>query len=104
MNSVMKRKWISDLVEPGKPGIPSKIYDCVMLVAIVLGTVSLLFREYRPLFWYFDIISGIIYIVDYLLRWMTCDLRSEKPRWKAFLLYPFTPMMMPFRIFPSDAR
>ena len=89
---MVNRKWISDLVEPGKPGTLSQVYDCLMLVAIALGTVSLLFREYRPLFWYFDIISGIIYIVDYVLRWMTCDLRSEKPRWKAFLIYPFTPM------------
>ena len=80
------------MVEPRKPGVLSQAYDCLMLVAIVLGTVSLLFREYRPLFWYFDIISGVIYIVDYLLRWMTCDLRSEKPKWKAFLLYPITPM------------
>ena len=89
---MVNRKWISDLVEPGKPGTLSQIYDCLMLVAIALGTVSLLFREYRPLFWYFDIISGVFYMVDYLLRWMTCDLRSEKPKWKAFLLYPITPM------------
>lgn len=89
---MVNRKWISDLVEPGKPGTPSQVYDLMMLVAIALGTVSLLFREYRPLFLYFDIISGAIYIADYLLRWMTCDLRSERPKWKAFLLYPFTPM------------
>ena len=89
---MVNRKWISDLVEPGKPGVLSQVYDFLMLVAIALGTVSLLVREYRPLFWYFDIISSAMYIVDYLLRWMTCDLRSEKPRWKAFLLYPFTPM------------
>ena len=89
---MVNRKWISDLVEPGKPGVLSQVYDLLMLVAIALGTVSLLFREYRPLFLYFDIISGIIYIVDYILRWMTYDLRSEKPKWKAFLLYPFTPM------------
>ena len=89
---MVNRKWISDLVEPGKPGVLSQVYDCLMLVAIALGTVPLLFREYRPLFWYFDIFSSVIYIVDYILRWMTCDLRSEKPRWKAFLLYPFTPM------------
>ena len=89
---MVNRKWISDLVEPGKPGTLSQVYDCLMLVAIALGTVSLLFREYRPLFLYFDIISGVIYIVDYLLRWMTCDLRSERPRWQAFLIYPFTPM------------
>ena len=89
---MVNRKWISELVEPGKPGVFSQVYDLLMLVAIVMGTVSLLFREYLPLFWYFDIISSVMYIVDYLLRWMTCDLRSEKPRWKAFLIYPFTPM------------
>ena len=89
---MINRKWISDLVEPRKPGVLSQVYDCLMFVAIALGTVSLLFREYRPLFLYFDIISGVIYIVDYILRWMTCDLRSEKPKWKVFLVYPFTPM------------
>ena len=89
---MVNRKWISDLVEPGKAGALSRVYDGLMLVAIALGTVPLLFREYRPLFWYFDIFSGIVYMADYLFRWMTCDLRSEKPRWKAFLLYPITPM------------
>ena len=89
---MVNRKWISDLVESRKPGVLSKVYDSLMLVAIALGTVSLLFREYLPLFWYFDLISGSVYIVDYLLRWTTCDLRSERPRWKAFLIYPFTPM------------
>ena len=63
-----------------------------MLVAIAMGTVPLLFRDYRPLFLYFDIFSGVIYMLDYLLRWTTCDLRSEKPKWKAFLLYPFKPL------------
>ena len=85
---MVNRKWISDLVEPGKPGTLSRVYDFLMFVAIVLGTVSLLYREYKPLFWYFDIISGIFYMVDYILRWITCDLRSEKARWKAFLIYP----------------
>ena len=88
----MSRKWISDLVEPRKSGALSHVYDCMMILAIVIGTVPLLFREQRPLFVYFDVISGVIYMVDYLLRWLTCDLRSDKPKWKAFLLYPFTPM------------
>lgn len=79
-------------MEPRKSGALSHAYDCMMIVAIVIGTVPLLFREQRPLFVYFDVISGVIYMVDYLLRWLTCDLRSDKPKWKAFLLYPFTPM------------
>ncbi len=90
--SLVNRKRINDLVEPGKGGVLSQLYDCLMFVAIILGTVPLLFREYRLLFWYFDIFSGVVYIVDYILRWITCDLRSDKPKWKAFLLYPITPM------------
>ena len=89
---MVNRKWISDLVEPGKPGVLSQVYDSLMLVAIILGTIPLLFRDYRPVFLYFDIFSGVIYMLDYLFRWTTCDLRSDKPKWKAFLLYPFTPM------------
>ena len=58
---MVNRKWISDLVEPRKPGVLSQVYDCLMLVAIALGTVSLLFREYRPLFWYsLSIISSLL--------------------------------------------
>lgn len=88
----MNRKRINDLVEPMKGGWLSLVYDYIMLIAIIIGTIPLFYREYRPLFVYFDLISGIIYMVDYVLRWMTCDLRSEKPKWKAFLLYPFTPI------------
>ena len=80
------------MVEPRTAGFLSRTYDIVMLVAIVIGTVPLLFREQLRLFWYFDVISGVVYMVDYLLRWLTCDLRSDKPKWKAFLIYPFTPM------------
>ena len=73
------REWICDLVEPRKGNLISHIYDYIMLVAIAIGTAPLLFREQYPIFWYFDLISGICYIVDYLLRWMICDFRSEKP-------------------------
>jgi voltage-gated potassium channel len=89
---MVSRKWIADLVEPRKEGALSRFYDYLMIVAIIMGTVPLLFREQIKLFWYFDIISGAIYLVDYILRWITCDFHSDKPKWKAFLLYPFTPM------------
>ena len=89
---MINRKWISNLVEPRKEGALSQAYDYMMIVAIIMGTIPLLFREQTKLFWYFDIISGSIYLLDYILRWITCDFRSDKPKWKAILLYPFTPM------------
>ena len=75
----MNRKRINDLVEPMKEGWLSLVYDYVMLIAIIIGTIPLFYREYRPLFLYFDLISGIIYMVDYVLRWMTCDLPEGLP-------------------------
>lgn len=86
------RQRINDLLDPTNGSLASWIYDAVMLTAIALGTVPLLFRTQWQLFWYFDIISGCLYLVDYLLRWFTCDFRSRNSGWKAFLIYPFTPM------------
>lgn len=89
---MINRKWICDLVEPGKGGVFSRVYDVIMLLAILIGTIPLLFRGKFLIFWYFDIISSLCYIVDYILRWITSDYRSNKPKWLAFIIYPFTPM------------
>lgn len=63
-----------------------------MLVAIVIGILPLMFREQYRIFWYFDLISGCSFVIDYLLRWMTADLHSKRNKMMAFVLYPFTPM------------
>ncbi len=86
------REHIKELVDTRKDNLYSKIYDWIMLSAIVIGILPLMFREHQRLFWYFDIISGICYMIDYILRWMTADLSSKHKRMTAFLLYPFTPM------------
>jgi len=86
------RKQISELIEPKNDSSYSRIYDGVMLVAIVIGILPLMFREQPTVFWYFDLISGLCFVVDYLLRWITADLSSNRNRVVAFLVYPFTPM------------
>ena len=63
-----------------------------MLSAIVIGILPLMFREQIRLFWFFDLISGCCFIMDYIFRWVTADLNSTKNRVTAFLLYPITPM------------
>ena len=86
------RENIRELIEPRKPHYSSRLYDYLMLLAIAMGVFPLMFRTQYRLFWYFDVVSGICFIVDYLLRWITCDLYSRKSNWFAFVLYPFTPM------------
>lgn len=86
------REQIRELIEPRNEGSFSRVYDWVMLIAIVAGILPLLFREQPKLFWYFDLLSGLCFVFDYLLRWITADLSSKRNRVVAFLIYPFTPM------------
>ena len=67
-------------------------YDIVMLIAIALGILPLMFRTQYKIFWYFDLISGICFIVDYILRWCTADYKLNRSKVAAFVVYPFTPM------------
>ena len=86
------REKINYLIEPHKENNLSHWYDCVMLVAIAIGILPLMFRTQYRLFWYFDIVSGLCFTIDYIFRWLTCDLRSKSRNWISFVIYPFTPM------------
>ena len=89
---MITREYIRELIEPRNDSSSSRIYDWIMLAAIVVGILPLLFREQSMLFWYFDLVSGLCFVVDYLLRWITADLSSKHNRVMAFISYPFTPM------------
>ena len=86
------REKINYLIEPHKENKLSHWYDCIMLVAIAIGIFPLMFRTQYRLFWYFDIVSGLCFTIDYFFRWLTCDLRSKNRNWISFVIYPFTPM------------
>ncbi len=86
------RNFLHQLVEPKKANRWCRLYDLVMLIAIIIGIVPLMFRNHIRLFWYFDLISGICFIIDYILRWLTADFSSKGQKWVAFVIYPFTPM------------
>jgi len=86
------RRIINIIVEPRKDNKLSRIYDWVMLCAIIIGIIPLMFRSQSKLFVWFDIISCICFIIDYLLRWITADIRFKKKKWLSYVIYPFTPM------------
>ena len=88
------RQKIYSIVEPRyntNDGTVSRVYDWVMLVAIIIGIIPLMFREQTRLFYTFDIVSCGIFIFDYIMRWMTADYRIKKGA-LSFLIYPFTIM------------
>ena len=86
------RRKVKEVVEARNDNLLSRIYDTIMLIAITIGVLPLMFRTETSLFWWFDLLSGICFIVDYLLRWVIADMNSKKGKWTAFIIYPFTPM------------
>ena len=82
---------IYDMTETGNSSIISKIYDWAMLFFIILSIIPLAFREQNIWFEWFDKVSVSIFIIDYMLRWITADMRMpNRPKLAAFLTYPFT--------------
>lgn len=87
------REKIFNVVETRITSGKDDLYDWAMLVFIVMSLIPLAFREQTAWLIWLDKISVSVFIVDYLLRWMTADIKMPKySKWKAFVLYPFTPM------------
>ena len=85
------RNKIYDTIETERNSIISKIYDWSMLFFIVISIIPLAFREQNVWLEWFDKVSVTVFIIDYLLRWLTADLRmNNRHKWVAFLTYPFS--------------
>ncbi len=86
------RAQIYDIIEKDSHNsITSKVYDVFMLIVIILSIVPLMFTVELPWFKAMDRATTIIFIVDYVLRWVTADLKLNKRGW-SFIIYPITPM------------
>lgn len=69
----------------------SRVYDYYQLVAIILSLVPLAFRYYTHFFAVLEYCCVGAFILDYALRWLTCNFKIKKG-WISYLIYPFTPM------------
>ena len=65
-------------------------YDRFMLVCIVCSIIPLCFKETTPLFIWIDRVTVAVFIADYLLRWITADMKYQAKKGIAFLRYPFS--------------
>ena len=84
------RERIYDIIEPVQEGDKASLaYDIMMLVAITASIIPLMFVEDNVTFRIIEQITVSIFILDYLLRWITADYRLHK-KGLSFALYPFT--------------
>ena len=87
------RKRLYDIISAsnGKDRL-SSIYDIFMMSVIIASLVPLAFKQQYELFNPIDKISAYIFIIDYILRWMTADFKFNNHNAIAFLRYPFSVM------------
>ncbi len=89
----MLRKRIYEIIEKSKASDKiSSVYDLTMIVVIVVSLIPLAFKEDNLLFAVVDKICVGIFIIDYILRWITADYKFKKPGITSFLRYPVSPM------------
>ena len=86
----MTRAKLYYIIEHGEDGGPwGIVYDTIMLLAITASIIPLMFVENHPAFHIIELVTVTLFIIDYILRWMTEDYRSGKGK-KAFAIYPIT--------------
>lgn len=69
----------------------SYLYDLIMMISIVASIVPLAFQETYAVFRWIEYITVGVFVIDYLLRLWTADLKLQKGA-LSYVLYPFTPM------------
>lgn len=70
----------------------SRIYDIFMMIVIVVSLIPLAFKSENAVFYIIDKTAMVIFIIDYLLRWITADYKFERKGVLSFLRYPFSAM------------
>ncbi|MBE5843877.1 MAG: ion transporter [Butyrivibrio sp.] len=84
------RKKIYEVIEVAEEDNElSKIYDTFMLITILISIVPLGFKTTNTAFVIIDRVTVSIFIIDYLLRWVTADYKLEGKS-LPFIRYPFT--------------
>ena len=84
------RKKLFEVIEPSQnKNIISSIYDIFMILVILLSILPLCFKQTSNVFTVIDTVCLIIFIIDYLLRWITADYKYNKKSFVSFARYPF---------------
>lgn len=87
------RKRIFEIIEAsnGNDKI-STPYDIFMIITIIVSLVPLAFKTEYSGFRILEKVCMVIFIIDYVLRWITADYKFNTKKATAFIKYPFSVM------------
>lgn len=85
------RKRIFEIIEraEGRDTV-SQAYDVLMIAVIVVSLIPLAFKREPLAFVIMDKAALVIFIADYVMRWVTADYRYNDHSLRSFLRYPFS--------------
>lgn len=83
------RRKIYGFIEPEYESY--SLYDYVMMVVIIISLIPLAFKNGNTFFNIIDIFVVTVFIIDYILRLATADMKLGKGV-ASFFLYPLTPL------------
>ncbi|MBQ9922629.1 MAG: ion transporter [Clostridia bacterium] len=84
------RKKLFDIIEPAKgKNLLSVLYDLFMIIVILISVIPLGIKETNEYFNKIDMFCLVVFLLDYLLRWITADYKYNKKSIVSFLRYPF---------------
>lgn len=66
-------------------------YGLFMILCIIISIVPLAFKSSLPVFTAIDICTTAVFILDYIVRWLTVDLDAPNRKYP-FAFYPLQPM------------
>lgn len=85
------RKRLYEIIEKSKDDDKlSHIYDVMMIIIIVISLIPLALKQENGVLVVLDKTALVIFIIDYLLRWITADYKFEKHSAFSFLRYPIS--------------
>lgn len=86
------REWIYTLVQTDtKATSYNKVYNGGMILAVLVSILPLCVHSTNEILVWIERITTALFLIDYLLRWMTADMKYRKREFvnHAFLIYPF---------------
>lgn len=89
----LSRRRLYTIIEKSENGDRvSTIYDITMILFIVISLVPLAFKNHSPVWTVIDIVSAVVFIIDYVFRLITADYKYGRHEAMSFIRYPFSPM------------
>lgn len=84
------RNYIYTIVQTDHaPSLANRVYNAIMIGAIVVSILPLCFKQTTMAFQRIEATTCMLFAMDYVLRWMTADIKYKRFGCKAFYIYPF---------------